>query len=147
MSSNRERGDAYADQAQAVAAETKPWQGTNFWIALGLAVGSIWGLNEADVTPVVTGVFGIFGGIFAIREKIKSAAVDWLSWIKSPNTWNYVFAVIGAFVTSIPSGIGAKVAELMDALIGKNWALSITLFLSLLSMLFFTAFRSRFAKK
>ena len=76
--------------------QTKFWQGTNFWIALGMAAGSIWGLTSEDITPIVSGVFGITGGLFAVREKIKSAAVNWVEWISSPNTWNYVVAAIAA---------------------------------------------------
>mgnify|MGYP003526374226 CR=1 FL=1 len=56
--------------------QTKFWQGTNFWVALGMAVGSIWGLTSEDISPIISGVFGITGGLFAAREKIKSAVVD-----------------------------------------------------------------------
>jgi hypothetical protein len=102
--------------------QTKFWQGTNFWVALGMAVGSIWGLTSEDISPIVSGVFGITGGLFAAREKIKSAVVDWVTWIKSPNTWNFVMAAVVAAVPVIPAGIGPKISELVTALIGKNLA-------------------------
>ena len=117
--------------------QTKFWQGTNFWIALGMAAGSIWGLTSEDITPIVSGVFGITGGLFAIREKIKSAAVNWAEWISSPNTWNYVVAAIAAIVPVIPAGLGPKISELVSALMGKNWPSAITALLSIFSMLYF----------
>ena len=117
--------------------QTKFWQGTNFWIALGMAAGSIWGLTSEDITPIVSGVFGITGGLFAIREKIKSAAVNWVEWISSPNTWNYVVAAIAAIVPVIPAGLGPKISELVSALMGKNWPSAITALLSIFSMLYF----------
>ena len=117
--------------------QTKFWQGTNFWIALGMAAGSIWGLMSEDITPIVSGVFGITGGLFAVREKIKSAAVNWVEWISSPNTWNYVVAAIAAIVPVIPAGLGPKISELVSALMGKNWPSAITALLSIFSMLYF----------
>ena len=117
--------------------QTKFWQGTNFWIALGMAAGSIWGLTSEDITPIVSGVFGITGGLFAVREKIKSAAVNWVEWISSPNTWNYVVAAIAAIVPVIPAGLGPKISELVSALMGKNWPSAITALLSIFSMLYF----------
>jgi hypothetical protein len=117
--------------------QTKFWQGTNFWIALGMAAGSIWGLTSEDITPIVSGVFGITGGLFAVREKIKSAAVNWVEWISSPNTWNYVVAAIAAIVPVIPAGLGPKISELVSALIGKNWPSAITALHSIFSMLYF----------
>ena len=117
--------------------QTKFWQGTNFWVALGMAVGSIWGLTSEDISPIVSGVFGITGGLFAAREKIKSAVVDWVTWIKSPNTWNFVMAAVVAAVPVIPAGIGPKISELVSALIGKNWPSAITALLSIFSMLYF----------
>ena len=117
--------------------QTKFWQGTNFWVALGMAAGSIWGLTSEDITPIVSGVFGITGGLFAVREKIKSAAVNWVEWISSPNTWNYVVAAIAAIVPVIPAGLGPKISELVSALIGKNWPSAITALLSIFSMLYF----------
>ena len=117
--------------------QTKFWQGTNFWITLGMAAGSIWGLTSEDITPIVSGVFGITGGLFAVREKIKSAAVNWVEWISSPNTWNYVVAAIAAIVPVIPAGLGPKISELVSALIGKNWPSAITALLSIFSMLYF----------
>lgn len=127
--------------------EVKFWQGTNFWVALFLAVGSIWGLTSEDVTPIVSGVFGLVGGIFAIREKVKSVAVDWLTWIKSPNTWNYVFAAIASIVPALPAGIGPKVSELITSIIGKNWPATITTLLSIFAMLYFIITGGTKAKK
>ena len=117
--------------------QTKFWQGTNFWVSLVIAVGSIWGLTSEDVTPMVTGIFGILGTGFAIREKIKDVAVNWVAWISSPNTWNYVFAAAAAIIPSLPAGLGPKVSELIEAVIGQNWPSVISTVLSIVAMLYF----------
>lgn len=118
-------------------ATTKFWQGTNFWVTLTIAAGSIWGLTEADVTPVVTSAFGVLGGAFAIREKIKNTTVNWVAWISSPNTWTYIFAAVAAVVPSLPAGLGPKVSEVITSVIGKNWPAAISATLSLLAMFYF----------
>lgn len=116
---------------------TKFWQGQSFYIALLLAIGSAWGITNEQVAPIISSVFGIGGGLLAIREKIKSTAVDWLTWIKSPNTWNYVFAAVAAIVPKLPAGLGPKVSELITAIAGKNWPATITTLLSIFAMLYF----------
>ncbi|MBK8706628.1 MAG: hypothetical protein IPN33_25665 [Saprospiraceae bacterium] len=136
MSSNRDRGDAVLDTATPAVQETKFWQGTNF-LALTMAVGSLWGLSESDVSPLVSAVFGFVGTAFAIREKIKDAAINWGAWISSPNTWNYVFAAIAAIVPTLPAGLGDKISDIIAAIAGKNWPGLITALLAFGSILFF----------
>lgn len=115
------------------------WQGTNFWVALLMAVGSIWGLQESDVSPIVASVFGFVGAIFAVREKIKSALISWKAWISSPNTWNYVVAAIAAILPTIPAGLGEKFSDIIAAIAGKNWPGLITAALSFFTMIYFWA--------
>lgn len=135
---NRERGDAVEKPAvAAVQSEPKFWQGTNFWIAAAMAIGSLWGLKETDVAPIITGVFGLIGAAFALREKIKSTTIDVKAWASSPNTWNYVVAAIAAAVTTIPTELGSAVSGVIQAVIGKNWPSLITALLSLGSIIYF----------
>lgn len=140
----REKGDTLARPA---AQEAKWWQGTNFWVAAIMAVGSIWGLQESDVAPVVASVFGFVGAAFAIREKIKNTLIDWAAWAKSPNTWNYVVAAIAAVVPSIPAGLGEKFSDIIAAIAGKNWPSLVTAVLSFFTMIYFWLIAGRFAKK
>ena len=53
----------------------KFWQGTNFWIALVLAVGGLFvGFPEGDARNIVGGVFALIASAGALREKLKGTA-------------------------------------------------------------------------
>lgn len=140
---NKDRGDA----VQASAIKWPEWMsGTNFWGAFFILVGSIWGITESEVSEFVVSMSGVIGFGLAFRERIKASTVDWLQWIRSPNTWNYVFAALAFIVPAIPAGLGDKVSALIEALISKNWASVISAGLALLSMIYFTLIKGRFSK-
>jgi hypothetical protein len=130
--------------------ETAPkfWQGTNFWVALFMAVGGLWGgIQETDVNAVIGPVFGLVGGVFLLREKIKSAVINWKEWALSKNTWNYFFAALAAIVPTLPAGLGDKLSELLTAFAGKNWTAVITGVISLATIIYFWITGGKAAKK
>ena len=93
----------------------KFWQGTNFWIALVLAVGGLFvGFPEGDARNIVGGVFALIASAGALREKLKGAAiVNWKDWIRSTNTWNYIGAAIVAIVPALPGDFFLRLRDLV----------------------------------
>lgn len=126
-------------QQQAAAAETKWWDGTNFWVAALVFIGSLWGISHEEIAPAVSAVVGIAGTVFAFRERIKSTVVNWGQWIKSANTWNYLVAVLAAVIPNVPAGLGDRLSDVVGAIAGKNWANLITALFSLGTVIFFWA--------
>lgn len=118
--------------------EIKFYQGTNFWVALFMAtLGTLLGFTDVQGKEIVQGVFFLTGTIFAVREKIKTTDIDWLSWIKSPNTRNYLFAAIAAAIPSLPGGLFTGLNDLATAAIGGNWPGVVSALLSVATIIYF----------
>lgn len=101
---------------------TKFWQGTNFWVAAVLAIGGIFvGFPADNARLFVEMLVGTVASAFLIREKVKGLHPDWLAWIKSPNTWNYLATAIIAIVPAIPAELFQRLRELLDAALIGNW--------------------------
>lgn len=115
------------------------WQGTNFWIALILAVGGLFvGFPEGDARNIVGGVFALIASAGALREKLKGAAtVNWKDWIRSTNTWNYIGAAVVAIVPALPGDFFLRLRDLIDAILGGNWQGIVTAVFSIATMLYF----------
>lgn len=98
------------------------WNGTNFWVAFVLAFGGLFvGFPEGDAKTTVELLFASFAGIFAIRQKVKDAKIDWAAWIKSANTRNYLFAAIVSIFPMIPGDLFTSINAIIEASIGGNW--------------------------
>lgn len=118
--------------------EIKFWQGTNFYVALFMATaGTLLGFTEVQGKEIVQGLFFSVGTIFAIREKIKMANIDWGAWIKNPNTRNYLFAAISAAIPSLPGGLFTALNDLATAAIGGNWPGIVSALLSVATIIYF----------
>jgi ABC-type xylose transport system permease subunit len=116
----------------------KFWQGTNFWAALFLFVFGIFAVTvEYEVGQIVGYVFGLFGAIMAVREKLKGAQVDWKRWAGSKNTWNYLATVIVAIVPGIPLELFEHLATLAQSLLGGNWQGALVALFSIGTILFY----------
>lgn len=98
------------------------WQGTNFWVALTLAFGGLFvGFPADDAKTTVELIFASFAGVFAIRQKMKDAQIDWSAWIKSANTRNYLFSAIIAIFPAIPGDVFKNIDTIIQSAIGGNW--------------------------
>lgn len=103
-------------------APAKFWQGTNFWVAAVLAIGGLWvGFPADDAKHSTELIVGALGGIFAIREKVKNLKIDWKSWLKSANTWNYLATVFVALIPTIPIDLFQQLRNILEAAMGGNW--------------------------
>lgn len=117
---------------------TKWWQGTNFWIAAIMAVFGFWsGLSNTDVSNVVGYVFGFIGAAGMIRERVKASGIDWKAWIRSKNTWNYLFAALSAIVPNLPADAFTRLNEIAVSLLDKNYQGLIAGVFSLGTILYF----------
>ena len=117
----------------------KFWQGTNFWIALTLAIGGLFvGFPADDARLLIGSLFATITGAALVREKVKGLErVDWKTWLKSPNTWNYIAAFVTAIIPTIPAQLFTDLRSLIDALLGGNWqGIAIAIF-SIANMLYY----------
>ena len=119
--------------------EIKFWQGTNFWIALVLAIGGLFiGFPENEARNIVSGIFALVAGVGLFREKLKGLVpVDWKTWIRQPNTWNYIGAAVVAVVPTIPLELFTHIRTTIDAAIGGNWQGIATGVFSIATMLYY----------
>lgn len=125
--------------------ELKFWQGTNFWIALVLAVGGLFvGFPQGEARDLVAGLFGLIAGAGAIREKLKGAErIKWLEWLRSANTWNYLGTAIVAIVPALPGDFFARLRDLIDAIAGKNWQGIVTALFAIATILYYVIRKPR----
>lgn len=102
--------------------EIKWYQGHNFWVAALMAIFGLWsGVQESDISGVVSAVFGLIGGIGMLREKIKASNIDFRAWLQSRNTWNYISAAATAILPTIPLDLFARLNDLISSILGKNY--------------------------
>ena len=95
---------------------TKFYQGTNFWVSIVLFLGGLFAGFPSDLAAetVEYWVAGI-AGIFAVREKLKDAKIDWRAWIGNTNTWAYLGTFVTALVPVIPAQLFTDLASLAHA--------------------------------
>lgn len=118
--------------------DIKFWQGTNFWIALVLAVGGLFvGFPQGEARDIVAAVFALIGAAGAIREKVKDLQIDWRAWLGSKNTWNYIATVFVSIFPMLPADLFARLADLFNALLGGNWQGVVTAVFSIATMLYY----------
>ena len=96
--------------------------GTNFWVSIVLFIGGLFVGFPTDLAAETVDywVAGI-AGIFAVREKIKSATIDWRAWLGNANTFAYLGTVVTALLPVIPIELFSHLSELAQAAIGGNW--------------------------
>lgn len=118
---------------------TKFWQGTNFWIALVLAIGGLFvGFPADDARNLIASLFGTIAGAGLLREKLKGIQkVDWKTWLRSPNTWNYIAAFVTAIIPTIPATLFTDLRSLVDSLLGGNWQGIVTALFSIATMIYY----------
>ena len=118
---------------------TQPWQSSNFWIAVVLAIGGLFvGFPQDEARWIVEALFGIVASAGLFREKLKSAQIDWKAWIRSANTWNYIAAVLIALIPAIPADLFVRLRDLADASLSGNWQGIATALFSIGTILYYT---------
>lgn len=128
--------------SQKVTAPVAAIPGTNFFTQLILLIGSIFtffAFSEQEIGAVVSAVFALIGFGAALREKAKAGVTaDWLKWLKSPNTWSYLAAVLTGILPMLSPDAVKYLQSLTEGVLAGNWQQAITAAFSLLSILFFT---------
>lgn len=119
--------------------DIKFWQGTNFWIALILAGGGLFvGFPESEARDMVALIFGLIAAAGLLREKLKGLVpIDWKTWIRQPNTWNYIGTAVVAIVPTIPVELFTHIRTTIDAAFGGNWQGIATGVFSIATMLYY----------
>lgn len=132
----------------SIEVNKKFWQGTNFYIALLMVAGGLYaGIQDTDVKPIVSGIFGIVASVGLLREKLKgSTLVTFKEWIKSKNTWSYLGIAIVQVIPSIPADFFTRLNEIATAAIDQNWTAFISAILSGATMIYFWIRGSQTAK-
>ena len=118
---------------------TKFWQGTNFWIALVLAIGGLFvGFPEGEARGLIAGLFGLIATAGAFREKLKGLTkVAWKDWLRSANTWNYLGAAVTAIIPMLPGDLFVRLRELIDSILGGNWQGIVTSLFSIATIIYY----------
>jgi len=116
----------------------KFWQGTNFWLASTILVGSFVGAPESLSTQVVMSVVGVVAAAGAVRQFLPNLKFDSIKdRLKDANTWNYLVGLVATI--GIP-GLGDLIPplhDLSDAFIAGNWGLVISRGMSFLTIAYF----------
>lgn len=138
MSDLKQRGGA----TQTITKST-PKVPVNFLTALVLLLLGLF-KSGANVPPetasgLVTSAIALIGGGVAIYNvfKVGGYGTDILGWIQNPNTWTHITAVLGYLVPSLSPEASGAVQNLVNALIGGNWAQVVPAVFALASILFF----------
>jgi hypothetical protein len=115
----------------------KFYTGTNFWFALLMFAGSIWGLSEdlaAQTIGAGVSIVAVFG---AARQFFKTAEQRKLSaWIADANTRNYLIAILVSIVPKAGE-LSPQLNDVFRAFESGNWANITTAIFSLLTMGYF----------
>lgn len=115
----------------------KSLRGTNFWVAIFLfSTGIFVGFPDGAARDIVGGIFGTIGGIFAVREYLKSPAIDLRAWLSSANTWNYLLTIVVSIFPMFPSVLLEDGRQVVDGLLAGNLQGTIIAGLSLLTKIY-----------
>lgn len=117
----------------------KFWQGTNFWIALVLAIGGLFiGFPEGEARTLIAGLVGVIATAGLFREKLKGLQkVEWKTWLASKNTWNYLATAVVAVFPVIPAQLFTDLRNLIDAALGGNWQGIVTAVFSIATIIYY----------
>lgn len=116
----------------------KFYQGTNFWLALLMFVGSFFGAPEALSTQVVMSIVGLIAAVGAVRQFLPNAKFSSIKdRLKDQNTWNYLTGLVVTLGIPNIDQLIPPLHDLSDAFISGNWGLVITRGVTLLTMAFY----------
>lgn len=115
--------------------EKKFWEGTDFYVVLGLVITSASSAfmeeSQAQITWLVE---GIFAGLYLIRQLATGKFS--FSEFKINNGWNYVLQLVVLVAPQFAEAVPA-LRDLVDAFINQNWPAVISGLLSLGTILYY----------
>lgn len=106
-----------------MSTQTKKWyEGTNFYVAAFMVVlGFFSAVQPESVREVVDALFRGVGGIFAIREAVKSGGVDVKGWLTNGNLYNYLFAILSTFMPDAPPEWMTQLNGIVNGIVTQNY--------------------------
>lgn len=121
---------------------------TNFYFAALMLIGTGWGLAaDVGLEIITAGNALIAAAGLALQYFKNNEFIGWRELVKKDaNTWNYLVTLLGFFVTGADQIIPA-LAEVVDALVTKQWSVLITKVVTLFTVVYFIFFRGQTAKE
>ena len=117
--------------------ETKWYQGTQFYFALLILVGSFWGLKQSDASAIISAAVGLIGVVGTVRNFVKDAKPQpFLPTLLSANGINYLTAVLVAISPAL-GDIVPPLKSLIEAIQAGNWGAMISALVSLGTIIFY----------
>ena len=115
-----------------------PLTGTNIYGQIILLIASLFGGMSQDTAGlVVSAVSTIIAAVFGIRNWIVTAKFSLnKSWIKDPNNWTYVTAVVTGLLPAL-AGLVPQLQSLAVAIVNKSLAEILTVGFSLFSFIYY----------
>lgn len=123
---------------QTVAQGATWWKSEGFFFALvALAATFFVGFPTGEANGIVSALFALIGGAYAIRGKFKDAVpVSWLNWLKNPNTWVGLSGVLAWLAPKLPDGLLQSIQDVFMAIGAKDYQAAIVAAFALLSVIF-----------
>lgn len=116
----------------------KFWQGTNFWLAITIFIGSFFGAPESLSTQVVMSMVGLVAAVGAVRQFLPNAKFSSLKdRLKDANTWNYLAGLVATLGIPNIDQLIPPLHDLSDAFMAGNWGLVVSRGVSLLTIAFY----------
>lgn len=115
----------------------KFYQGTQFWFALLILIGSFWGMTQDTATQVISAVVGLIGAVGTVRNFVKNAEPKpFLPTLLSANGINYLTAVLVAISPQL-GDIVPPLKSLIEAIQAGNWGAIVSALVSLGTIIFY----------
>lgn len=123
----------------------KFWQGTQFYFALLILIGSFWGMTEVTANAVIGAAVGLIGAIGTVRNFLKTAEPKpFLKTLLSANGINYLTAVLVAISPAL-GDLVPPLKSLVEAIQAGNWGAIVSALVSLGTIIFYLV-RNKAAK-
>lgn len=121
----------------------KFWQGTQFYFALLILVGSFWGLQQDQATAIVSAGTGLVGAFGIVRNFLKVAQPQpFLPTLLSANGLNYLTALLVAISPAL-GDLVPPVQKLVEAIAAKNFGAIISALVSLGTIIYYIVRRQK----
>lgn len=119
-------------------------KGTNFWLAVLLFLGSWVALTEDAAGAIIVAVTAVVAAVGAVRLWIKND----FKWVGSKNLnreanmWNYLGQIVIALFP-LAGDLTPALADLVEALITKQWNLVISRVITLITVIIYLIRQSK----